>query len=270
VHLRLSYRISAGSLLSKLPDLCRVFLCREGRAGQQWTTAADHITIGFVEPKRIDGPSAYLVAQDWGTAVVFHLAARRPDFVRGLVFMEFPRPVLTWEEFLQSSAEREIFRKFRTPGEGERLIFEDNLFIEGALPNATVRKFTEEEMAVYRAPFTTPESWRPMWRFPNELPIAGEPALIAGQRSPSVSLGDDPERVFASAGAGTCKTGRIGGRSVVTVDPDHDHFPRERVVPAQASAGEIEAWTIPPRHRSAHMLRIHKFTVFYAHRTTCR
>ena len=30
-------------------------------------------------------------------------------------------------------------------------------------------------MAVYRAPFPNPESRRPTWQFPNELPIAGEP-----------------------------------------------------------------------------------------------
>ncbi|WP_370202865.1 alpha/beta fold hydrolase [Bradyrhizobium elkanii] len=36
--------------------------------------------------------SAYLVAQDWGTALAFHLAARRPQLVRGLAFMEFIRP----------------------------------------------------------------------------------------------------------------------------------------------------------------------------------
>src|SRR5664279_2152661 len=28
--------------------------------------------------------SAYLVAQDWGSGLAFHLAERRPDFVRGL------------------------------------------------------------------------------------------------------------------------------------------------------------------------------------------
>jgi len=30
-------------------------------------------------------------------------------------------------------------------------------------------------MSAYRAPFPTPESWWPTWRFPNELPITGEP-----------------------------------------------------------------------------------------------
>ena len=33
-------------------------------------------------------------------------------------------------------------------------------------------------MADYRAPFSTPQSRRPIWRFANELPIAGEPADV--------------------------------------------------------------------------------------------
>jgi haloalkane dehalogenase len=122
--------------------------------------------------------SAYLVAQDWGSGLALHLAARRPDFVRGLAFMEFIRPIPTWDEFLQNSAEREIFRRFRTPGEGEELILRENIFVEGLLPGATSRQLSEEEMAVYRAPFPTPASRRPTWRFPNELPIAGEPADV--------------------------------------------------------------------------------------------
>ena len=122
--------------------------------------------------------SAYLVAQDWGTALAFRLAERRPDFVRGLAFMEFVLPFPTWEAFVRGSKAREIFRKFRTPGEGEKLILEDNVFVERVLPGGMRRKLTDEEMAVYRAPFPTPESRRPTWRFPNEIPIAGEPADV--------------------------------------------------------------------------------------------
>jgi haloalkane dehalogenase len=122
--------------------------------------------------------STYLVVQDWGTALAFHLAAHRPDFVRGLAFMEFIRPVPSWEEFLRGNPKREIFRKFRTPGEGEKLILEGNAFVERVLPGSMLRKLSEDEMAVYRAPFPTPQSRRPTWRFPNELPIAGEPADV--------------------------------------------------------------------------------------------
>ncbi len=122
--------------------------------------------------------SAYLIAQDWGTALAFHLAARRPEFVRGLAFMEFIRPMPTWGDFHQVPAARETFRKFRTPGEGERMILEDNAFVERILPSSVMRRLSEEEMAVYRAPFPTPQSRRPIWRLPNELPIEGEPADV--------------------------------------------------------------------------------------------
>src|SRR6266705_830438 len=120
--------------------------------------------------------SAFVIAHDWGSALAFHLAARKPEFVRGLAFMEFIRPLPTWEDFHVDAIE--TFQKFRTPGVGEKMILEDNAFVEGVLPAATVRKLTDQEMSVYRAPFPTPESRRPTWRFPNELPIAEEPADV--------------------------------------------------------------------------------------------
>ena len=120
--------------------------------------------------------SAYVVAHDWGTGLAFHLAARKPEFVRALAFMEFIRPMPTWDDFHPAAVE--TFKKFRTPGVGEKMILEENAFVEGVLPSATVRKLTDEEMSVYRAPFPTAESRRPTWRFPNELPIAGEPADV--------------------------------------------------------------------------------------------
>ena len=120
--------------------------------------------------------SAFVIAQDWGTALAFYLAVRRPEFIRGLAFMEFIRPMPTWKDFHPDAIE--TFQKFRTPGVGEEMILEGNAFVERVLPSATVRKLTDEEMSVYRAPFPTPESRRPTWRFPNELPIAGEPADV--------------------------------------------------------------------------------------------
>jgi haloalkane dehalogenase len=137
---------------------------------------ADHVRYldAFLDQAGIT--SAFVVAQDWGTALAFHLAARRPEFIRGLAFMEFIRPMPTWEDFHRDAIE--TFQKFRTRGVGEEMILEGNAFVEGVLPSATVRKLTDEEMSVYRAPFATPKSRRPTWRFPNELPIAGEPADV--------------------------------------------------------------------------------------------
>ncbi|WFU56763.1 haloalkane dehalogenase [Bradyrhizobium pachyrhizi] len=123
--------------------------------------------------------SAYLVAQDWGTALAFHLAARRPQLVRGLAFMEFIRPMRDWSDFHQHDAARETFRKFRTPGEGEAMILDNNAFVERVLPGSILRTLSEEEMAAYRAPFATRESRKPTLMLPRELPIAGEPADVA-------------------------------------------------------------------------------------------
>lgn len=122
--------------------------------------------------------SAYLVAQDWGTALAFHLAARRPGWVRGLAFMEFIRPLAGWDEFHQLPAARELFSKFRTPGLGQTLIMEQSVFLERVLPGSVARKLSEEEMADYRAPFPTVQSRLPIWRLPNEVPIGGAPADV--------------------------------------------------------------------------------------------
>jgi haloalkane dehalogenase len=138
----------------------------------------DHIRYldAFIDALEIS--SAYIVAQDWGTALAFERAARRPEFMRGLAFMEFIRPLESWDEFHQAPAARELFQKFRTPGIGEKLILEDNVFVERVIPGSVKRQLSEEEMAVYRAPFPTPETRRPVWRFPNEMPIAGQPADV--------------------------------------------------------------------------------------------
>src|SRR5258707_11103670 len=49
----------------------------------------DHVRYldAFIAASQIS--SAYLVVQDWGSGLGLHLAARRPNFVRGLAFMEF-------------------------------------------------------------------------------------------------------------------------------------------------------------------------------------
>uniref|UniRef100_UPI004072FDCA Haloalkane dehalogenase,non-specific serine/threonine protein kinase n=1 Tax=Rhodococcus rhodochrous TaxID=1829 RepID=UPI004072FDCA len=73
---------------------------------------------------------------------------------------------------------RETFQAFRTTDVGRKLIIDQNVFIEGTLPMGVVRPLTEVEMDHYREPFLNPVDREPLWRFPNELPIAGEPANI--------------------------------------------------------------------------------------------
>jgi haloalkane dehalogenase len=155
------------------PDL--IGFGQSGKPGIEYRFA-DHVQYldAFLDNAGIS--SAFVIAQDWGSALAFHLAARRPELIHGLAFMEFIRPMPAWSDFHGDSID--TFQKFRTPGVGEEMILQNNLFVEGVLPGATVRKLSEEEMSVYRAPFVTPESRRPTWRFPNEIPIEGKPADV--------------------------------------------------------------------------------------------
>lgn len=79
---------------------------------------ADHVWYldAFLDQAGIS--SAFVIAQDWGTALAFHLAARRPEFIRGLAFMEFIRPLPTWDGFYTGAIE--TFQKFRTRESAKR------------------------------------------------------------------------------------------------------------------------------------------------------
>ena len=114
-----------------------------------------------------------LVVHDWGSALGFHWASRHAERVAAIAFMEAIVKPLTWSEWPEKA--REVFRGFRTPGVGETLIFERNVFIESVLPGSILRKLTAEEMDAYRAPFRDPKSRTPVWRWPNEIPLEGEP-----------------------------------------------------------------------------------------------
>ncbi|MDX8510819.1 haloalkane dehalogenase [Mesorhizobium captivum] len=139
----------------------------------------DHVRYldAFIEA--LDIKDVVIVAQDWGTALAFHLAARRPQRILGLAFMEFIRPFEHWEDFHQRQQARELFKALRTPGVGEKLVLEDNVFVEKVLPASVLRTMSDEEMAAYQAPFATPQSRKPVLRLPRELPIEGQPADVA-------------------------------------------------------------------------------------------
>jgi haloalkane dehalogenase len=131
----------------------------------------------FIEALGIE--DLVIVAQDWGTALAFHFAARRPRRVLGLAFMEFIRPFDRWDDFHQRPQARELFKALRMPGAGEKLVLEDNVFVEKILPASVLRPLSGEEMEAYRVPFPTPQSRKPVLRLPRELPIEGQPADVA-------------------------------------------------------------------------------------------
>jgi haloalkane dehalogenase len=118
-----------------------------------------------------------LVIHDWGSALGFDWAYRHPDRVRAIAYMEaFVRPLSGWEEWPEAG--RRTFQGFRSPA-GERMILDDNAFVERVLPGSILRDLTEAELAEYRRPFATPgEDRLPTLVWPRQIPIAGEPADV--------------------------------------------------------------------------------------------
>ncbi len=117
-----------------------------------------------------------LVLHDWGSALGFHYARRHEENVRGIAFMEGIVRPLTWDEWPRTV--RGVFQQFRTPEVGWDLVVNRNAFVEQVLPGAIMRKLSDGEMARYREPFLEPGARRPVWRWPNEIPVDGEPADV--------------------------------------------------------------------------------------------
>ncbi len=118
-----------------------------------------------------------LVLHDQGSALGFHYAMQHEDNIKAIAFMESIIQPYPWDQF--STPEfRELFRQFRTGGiggQGWQMIVEQNMFIEQLLPQAAGRPLSEKEMNFYREPFRTRESRVPIWLFPRQTAIGGEP-----------------------------------------------------------------------------------------------
>jgi len=115
-----------------------------------------------------------LVIHDWGSALGFHRATRYPGQIRGIAYMEAIVMPMRWEDFGEAAV---IFQGLRSD-KGEQMILDQNVFVEGILPRAILRKLSDQEMAGYRAPFLAREARLPTLVWPRQIPVEGEPADV--------------------------------------------------------------------------------------------
>ncbi|HEB88409.1 MAG TPA: haloalkane dehalogenase [Deltaproteobacteria bacterium] len=155
------------------------------------------------------------VIHDWGSALGFDWANRHRDAVRGIAYMEaIVAPIRSWRNW--PKAVQPVFQGFRSD-KGEEMVLENNLFIEGMLPNSILRRLSEEEMNEYRRPFRNPgEDRRPTLTWPREIPIEGEPAdvtrivqdyanWLAGAEIPKLLIRADPGAILRGELLETCR-----------------------------------------------------------------
>ncbi len=159
---------------------------------------------GFIEALGLKNVT--LVLHDWGSMLGLDYARRHADNIKAVVLMEpIIPPAFPRKDFSGFGASRDIFEAMRTEGVGEKLVLEDNLFVEQILPGSILRPLTEKERAVYGAPYTTPASRLPTLMWPRELPVGGTPedvtarVLAAGEW---LSTSDTPKLLlYARPGA---------------------------------------------------------------------
>lgn len=136
----------------------------------------DHINYveGFIE--KMELTNITFVIHDWGSALGFHYAMHHESNIKGLAFMEAILQSLSWDNFPKDF--KMGFKLFRTPLVGWLMIVGMNIFVEQILPKAIVRKLTEAEKNHYRAPYKSLKDRKPLWRWPNEVPIEGQPSDV--------------------------------------------------------------------------------------------
>ena len=148
-----------------------------------------------------------LVIHDWGSALGFDWANRHPEQVKGICYMEAIVQPMEWDEW--PGAARGVFEGFRSPA-GEDMVLEKNIFVENVLPGSIIRDLDDEEMAVYRRPFTQAgEDRRPTLTWPRQIPLGGEPAdvvAIVSDYADWMSANDLP-KLFVNAEPGAILTG---------------------------------------------------------------
>lgn len=138
---------------------------------------ADHSEYveGFIDKLKLQNIT--LVIHDWGSALGFYYSMRHEANVKGIAFMEAIMKPASWDEIPRDF--RMGFRLFRTPLIGWLMIAGLNIFVEQILPKAIIRKLSGKEKDHYREPFKRIRDRKPVWRWPNEIPINGHPDDVA-------------------------------------------------------------------------------------------
>ena len=155
------------------------------------------------------GDRVVLVLHDWGSVLGFDWANQHRDRVQGIAYMEAIVTPMTWTDFHPSV--RGVFQGFRSP-QGEQMVLEQNIFVEGVLPGAIRRQLSDEEMDHYRRPFVDPgEDRRPTLSWPRNIPIDGEPAEVTALVNQYRGWLEESHvpKLFVNAEPGAILAGRI-------------------------------------------------------------
>ena len=120
--------------------------------------------LAFIEQMELKNVT--LVVHDWGSGLGFHYATQNPENIKAIAFMESLHDIVVIKDLpLQARIAATLLTNSVI---GRFLVGNFNLFINKVLPDMILRDLTDEEMAVYAAPYKTKESRRPLWVWPQQ------------------------------------------------------------------------------------------------------
>ena len=161
------------------------------------------------------GNRVVLVLHDWGSALGFDWATRFPERVAGICYMEALVTPFTREEWMVPA--RAPLREMCSPA-GEKLVLDENMFVEQYLPALVERTLLKAEMQAYRAPFAEPgEGRRPTLTWPRQIPVEDEPSDVAAvvvgyakamarSQTPKLFINAEPGRLLSGRPREVCRT----------------------------------------------------------------
>ncbi|MCY9660688.1 haloalkane dehalogenase [Paenibacillus chondroitinus] len=147
---------------------------------------SDKSDVGYTFLEHVDYISQFIdklglsdltiVGHDWGMAIGLQYAMNHSGNVKAVAMIEpqalYPCP--DWSVFTPAEA-KELFQTLRDPELGWPLMRDKSVFVEGMPTIIINRTLTPEEHEQYREPFKDQDNRKPMWMFPNQIPIDGSP-----------------------------------------------------------------------------------------------
>nr|BAR40089.1 Orange-Nano-lantern(Ca2+) [synthetic construct] len=190
-----------------IPDL--IGMGKSGKSGNGSYRLLDHykyLTAWFELlnlPKKI-----IFVGHDWGSALAFHYAYEHQDRIKAIVHMESVVDVIeSWMGWPDIEEELALIKS----EEGEKMVLENNFFVETLLPSKIMRKLEPEEFAAYLEPFKEKgEVRRPTLSWPREIPLVKGPWMHDQLTEEQIAEFKEAFSLFDKDGDGTITTKELG------------------------------------------------------------
>lgn len=121
-----------------------------------------------------------LVMHDWGNALGFYYGLHHLNNIKGFAILEggsFFRPIPSMQDFNPIQAQ-ELFTTLRDPVQGPELMKNANPFLSNMKKSVIGRNLSDAAWQIHQEPFADPLSRKPMWTFPTQFPIKGQPKEV--------------------------------------------------------------------------------------------